>query len=141
MIQALEQMSVRDVIPADESFPATSQNILPPARNLIGSTAVLPQVIQFAPIVLSASGVTIVVGVGVVVLASVVVGKLSKECQEQWDEAIRQCVEWLSSPNPPRNMTGGHKNPKDCARGHVDERCGGNKLDWEGQGARPGRRT
>ncbi|MBK9266598.1 MAG: hypothetical protein IPM54_43275 [Polyangiaceae bacterium] len=144
MIQALEQMRVFDVLPEEgESLSSgNSQSILPHSRSLIGDTTMLlPHVYELLPIVIGGSGVTIVVGVGVVVLAAVVAGKLSKECQKQWDQAIRQCIEWLSSPNPPRGLTGGHTNAKDCARGHVDERCGGNRVDSGGREARPGRRT
>jgi hypothetical protein len=63
-IRALKEMQVVDLLPVDEPLPATSQSILPPARSLIGTTTVLPQVIRLAPVVLSVSGVTIIVSVG-----------------------------------------------------------------------------
>jgi hypothetical protein len=47
-------------------------------------------------------------------------------CKEEWEAARKQCIEWLSSPNPPRGVTGGYRNIEDCARGLVSERCGGN---------------
>jgi hypothetical protein len=50
-------------------------------------------------------------------------------CKEEWEAAREQCAEWLSSPNPPRRLTGGYSNVEDCARGHVSERCGGNPID------------
>ncbi|MBK9264666.1 MAG: hypothetical protein IPM54_33390 [Polyangiaceae bacterium] len=142
MIEALEQMSVLDVLPEDESLSSTnSESILPHSRSLIGDTTMLlPHVYELIPVVVGGSGVTIVVGVGVVVLAAAVAGHMSKECQKQWEDAREKCDELLSSPNPPRNLTGGYKNREDCARGHVDERCGGNKIDW-GRAGRPGRRT
>jgi len=49
-------------------------------------------------------------------------------CKEEWEEARKQCAEWLSTPNPPKGVTGGYRNIEDCARGLVSERCGGNPV-------------
>jgi RHS repeat-associated protein len=52
------------------------------------------------------------------------------DCEEEWDYAYKKCNEWFSQPNPSRKLTGGYTNLYDCARGHVSERCGGNRVDW-----------
>ncbi|MBK9264669.1 MAG: hypothetical protein IPM54_33405 [Polyangiaceae bacterium] len=143
MIEALEQMSVLDVLPEDESLSSTnSESILPHSRSLIGDTTMLlPHVYELIPVVVGGSGVTIVVGVGVVVLAAAVAGHMSKECQKEWKDAKQKCLDLLDSNDPPRNVTGGYLDTKECARGLVSVRCGGNRIDNEGHGARPGRRT
>jgi len=51
-------------------------------------------------------------------------------CEEEWEEARKQCAQWLSTRNPPRGVTGGYRNVEDCARGLVSERCGGNPVKW-----------
>lgn len=141
MIRALEAMPVYEIQPDDDSAPATSQRVLPHVRGLIGNTAVLPQVIRLIPIVIAApGGITIVVTVTVVIaVAAVAGGKMTKDCQKQWKEAREYCDELLATRNPSRDLTGGYTNREDCARGHVDERCGGNRVDWGDRG-RSGRR-
>lgn len=141
MVRVLENLDVRDLVPQEEVSPATSQGTLPPARSLIGNTMVLPQVIRLVPVVIAApGGITIVVGVVIIVaVAAVVGGKMSRECKKQWKDAEEYCDELLATPNPSPNLTGGYTNRNDCARGHVDERCGGNRLEWGNQG-KPGRR-
>jgi hypothetical protein len=57
-------------------------------------------------------------------------------CKEEWDHARETCIGWLTSPDPPRNASGGYKSLEDCARGLVSERCGGNPVDF----GRPKRR-
>ncbi len=146
LIQALRQIPVSELLPPDDSvlddsIPASSQRILPPGRVLLGNTAVLPQVIRLAPIVVTASGVTIVVAVVVVVAVAAVVATMSAECVAEWEKAYKYCQEIQDSNDPPHDVTGGYVNTKDCARGHVREACGGNLIDWGGKGARPGRRT
>ncbi len=146
LIQALRQMPVRDLLPPDDSvlddsIPARSQRILPPGRVLLGNTAVLPQVIRLAPIVIAApGGITIVVAV-VVVVAVVAVATMSAECVEEWDKAMKECLRQLDLNDPDHGVTGGYVNTKDCARGLVAQRFGGNRYDGGGQPARPGRRT
>jgi hypothetical protein len=141
MIDALEAMVVSDLLLQDTSLPTTSQNVLPSGRTLIGTADVLPQLIELAPIVVSASGVTIVVGVGVIVLTTAVIAHMSKECKAEWRRAKKKCRDYLDSNDPPTGVTGGYINTKDFARGLVSMRCGGNRADDGGQGARPGRRT
>jgi hypothetical protein len=142
MIEALEGMSVRDLLPPEDWSPPTSQGILPPARHLIGTAeTVIPQLIRLAPIVISASGVTIIVGVGVLVLVAAAAATMSAECAQEWKNAKDKCAELLETNNPPYGVTGGYINTKDCARGLVRVGCGGNRVDDGGQPARPGRRT
>jgi len=146
MIRAVRAMPVRDLLPPDDSLlddsvPASSQRVLPSARNLLGNTAVLPQVLRLAPVVLTASGVTIVVTVVVIVAVVAVAATMSEECQQEWRDAKDKCAELLELNDPPHDVTGGYVNTKDCARGLVRQSCGGNRYDGNGQPARPGRRT
>ena len=101
----------------------------------------LPQVIRFAPIVLTGSGVTIVVTVVVVVAVVAVVATMSAECQQEWRKAKDKCAELLEWNDPPHGVTGGYVDTRECARGLVHVDCGGNRVDEGGQPARPGRRT
>lgn len=142
MIDALEGMSVRDFLPTEDSSPAMSKNVLPSSRSLIGTAeTVLPQLIRLAPIVISASGVTIIVGVGVIVLVAAAVATMSAECVQEWEHAYEECLKQLESNDPDYGVTGGYINAKECARGLVRVGCGGNRVDDGGQPARPGRRT
>ena len=142
MVRVLENLDVRDLVPQEEVSPATSQSILPPAHSLIGNTMVLPQVIRLVPVVIAApGGITIVVGVAIIVaVATVAVGQMSAECKAEWRKAEKECRRQLDSTDPDYGVTGGYINVKDCARGLVSERCGGNRYDGDGQAARPGRR-
>lgn len=142
MTAALKALSVRNYLRPDDSLtsPPEPQSVLSSSRALLGTTALLPQAIRLAPIVITApGGITIVVAVAIVVVAVVALGKLSKECQKQWDDARKICAQWIASPDGKRGLTGGYTNVEDCARGRVDERCKGNEVDWGKQG-RPGRR-
>jgi hypothetical protein len=71
-------------------------------------------------------------------------GATPKDCDKEWEDAYRQCGKLLSSRNPPRGLTGGHRSLADCARGFVSERCGGNKVGagsgwkWKPPGATSG---
>lgn len=141
MIQALKEMPLFGVVALDESLSLSSPSHLPAAPALLGTATVLPELIHLTPIVLTASGVTMVVAVGVIVLAAVAAGEMSKECQREWIQATEKCNELLRSNNPPRGVTGGYTDPRECARGLVSMRCGGNSVDPDGQPARPGRRT
>jgi hypothetical protein len=51
------------------------------------------------------------------------------DCEREWEEAFAMCNDWLSQPNPPQGLTGGHTSVYACAKGLVSERCGGNKID------------
>ncbi len=35
----------------------------------------------------------------------------------------------LANPYPSRSLTGGYRDVENCARGHVSQRCGGNRFD------------
>lgn len=63
---------------------------------------------------------------------------LSKDerCRKEWEEAERICTELLAHPDPPRRLTGGHRNLYDCMKGFVSEECGGNPVDRGRQGKR-----
>jgi RHS repeat-associated protein len=50
------------------------------------------------------------------------------DCDKEWNEARKMCNDLLASPNPPRGITGGYKDVKNCARGLVSQRCGGNRV-------------
>lgn len=143
-IKALKELPIDDIVRRQGSVSSTSQLVSPPSRGLLGNTAALPQLIRLAPIVLTApGGITIVVGVVIVVAAVAVVGHMSPECPEEWRHAKKKCLEYLDSNDPPRGVTGGYLNTKDCARGLVHMRCGGNKHDSEDDDlpAHPGRKT
>jgi hypothetical protein len=58
-------------------------------------------------------------------------------CKEEWDDARKQCAEWLASPNPPRGPTGKYKTIEECAPGLVSERCGGNPYERDPKKQRP----
>jgi hypothetical protein len=49
-------------------------------------------------------------------------------CEEEWKEARKICLDLLSSPNPPRGLTGGYRDIEGCAKGFVSMRCGGNPV-------------
>lgn len=143
MITALKELPIEFILRRQESGPSTSQVVSPASRGLMGNAAALPQLIRLAPIVLTASGgITIVVGV-VIVAAVVAVAHMSAECQEEWRHAKKKCLEYLDSNDPPRGVTGGYLNTKDCARGLVHMRCGGNRHDSDDDDlpAHPGRKT
>ena len=53
---------------------------------------------------------------------------LPDHCKEQWDKAFDICLELFEQPNPPRSLTGGYTNLRDCARGFVSAECGGNPV-------------
>jgi hypothetical protein len=52
------------------------------------------------------------------------------DCETEWREARDLCREELQKPNPSRGITGGYSDIESCARGHVSERCGGNRISW-----------
>ena len=56
-------------------------------------------------------------------------GSYDPDCDQEWKEARELCKEELAKPNPSRGMTGGHRDVENCARGHVSQRCGGNRFD------------
>jgi RHS repeat-associated protein len=56
--------------------------------------------------------------------------KTEQDCEAEWRAAREICRELLSRPNPPRALTGGHKDIEGCAKGFVSDECGGNPIDW-----------
>jgi hypothetical protein len=58
-------------------------------------------------------------------------GGREPDCDEEWEDARRMCIEELSKGVPDTAITGGYFNVPDCARGLVSERCGGNKVEWK----------
>lgn len=141
-VRALQDLPLLGLVPLDESLEPSAQSVSPAQRALLGTTtAALPELVHLAPIVLTPSGVTIVVSVSVIVLVAAVAGQMSKECRREWEEARKLCIDMLQSNNPPRGVTGGYQTVEKCAKGLVSMRCGGNSIDPDGQPARPGRRT
>lgn len=141
MTEALKALSVRDYLRPDDSLtsPPEPQSVSSSSRALLGTTALLPQAIRLAPIVITAPGGVIIV-VAVVIVVAIAVASMSAECVEEWDKAYKECDRQLDSNDPDHGVTGGYTNRKDCARGLVGQRCGGNRYDGDGRVARPGRR-
>jgi RHS repeat-associated protein len=50
------------------------------------------------------------------------------DCAQQWADAYADCERFFKFPKAYKGLTGGYSNAYDCARGHVDERCGGNPV-------------
>ncbi|WP_263975466.1 hypothetical protein [Leptolyngbya sp. 7M] len=50
-----------------------------------------------------------------------------KGCAQEWADAYEWCFENMGKPDQ-RGGTGNYTNPKDCARGRVSARCGGNAV-------------
>ncbi|MDC0744981.1 hypothetical protein [Polyangium mundeleinium] len=107
----------------------------------------ISQLIRLVPVVVSASGVTIVVGVAVLVVAAAVSlpkerKPTKRECDKEWEEARKNCREQLKLPGRKwgRGMTGGYTDVEECARGLVSEPCKGNEVDHGNNIPRPGRR-
>src|SRR5262249_16514270 len=57
-------------------------------------------------------------------------GNYDPDGDKEREEARELCKEELLKPNPSRGITGGYRDVENCARGHVSERCGGNKVDY-----------
>lgn len=142
MMTALKELPIEFILRRQGSGPATSQIVSPASRRLLGNVAALPQLIRLAPIILTApGGVTIVVCVVIVVAAVAVVGSMSQECVKEWKSAKDKCADLLEENDPPQGVTGGFVDTKQCARGLVSQRCGGNRVDDGGLIAQPGRKT
>jgi hypothetical protein len=142
MIGALTNMTVPPFVYERVEEELASRRIPAHARGLVGQTAAEPILIILTPVVIEAAPVVIVVVIGIVVtaaIASSVSKKMSKRCEKEWDYGFKKCVELISSPNPPRRLTGGYIDTKERAKGFVSQRCGGNVVDGESQG-RPGRK-
>lgn len=55
---------------------------------------------------------------------------MDSDCEQEWDEAMEKCQDYLSSPNPPVGITGRCSSVYDCAKGLVSARCGGNAFNF-----------
>jgi hypothetical protein len=49
------------------------------------------------------------------------------KCEKQWADARDFCAKELAKPFPDMGRTGNHTDVEGCAKGYVDEPCGGNK--------------
>ena len=142
MIGALQNMVVPPFVYERVEEERASRRIPAHARGFVGQTAMEPVLIILTPVLIEAAPVVIVVVIGVVVVAAVassVSSEMSKECLDEWEWAEKKCNELLSSPNPPRGLTGGYVSTRECARGLVSEECKGNKVKKRYEG-RPGRK-
>ncbi|NUQ79656.1 MAG: hypothetical protein HUU21_39625 [Polyangiaceae bacterium] len=142
MVGALRNMTVPSFVYERAEEELATQRIPTHARGLFGQAVAEPILIILTPVVIEAAPVVIIVVIGIVVTAAIASStskRMSKECLEEWAKALADCEEMISSPNPPRGVTGSYWNPRDCARGLVSEDCKGNKVDHGNQG-RPGRR-
>jgi hypothetical protein len=142
MIGALSNMTVPPFVYERAEEERASRRIPAHARGLVGQTAAEPILIILTPVVIEAAPVVIVVIIGVVVVAAVASsadGEMKKTYEEERRWARDKCLDLFESPNPPRRLTGGYINVKDCMRGHISEKCRGNEVDWGDQG-RPGRK-
>jgi hypothetical protein len=52
------------------------------------------------------------------------------DCGAQWAEAYDICQKEFNKPNPSRQVTGGHRDLQNCAKGFVSEACGGNSYHY-----------
>ena len=53
---------------------------------------------------------------------------MTEDCVQEWADAYERCRTLLTMPNPPRSLTGGYRSLRDCAKGFVSARCGGNPV-------------
>lgn len=51
--------------------------------------------------------------------------KKEEDCNDEWNNARRECAAEFASGKPNKAMTGGYLNIEDCARTRVSELCGG----------------
>ncbi|MDI1447447.1 hypothetical protein [Polyangium sp. 6x1] len=145
MMDALRTMTDAGYSPNPDEL--ISRGGLLPSRGFLANVSVISQLIRLVPVVVSASGVTIVVGVAVLVVAAAVSlpkerKPTKEECDEEWADAERQCEEQLKIPGRKsgRGVTGGYTNQKDCEKGLVTPECGGTPVDHGSKIPQPGRR-
>jgi hypothetical protein len=141
MIDALRAMNPEFLPEISRGFPAH-------ARGVVGSVSVLPPLAELAPVVIGASGVTIVVTVALIVVIAAVAltdrDPTEEECKEEKIRATLDCKKWLAMPNPPRERIGPRMNLEDCIASNIHEACGGKKVERDKSPqydkSRPGRR-
>lgn len=147
MMDALRAMMDAGYSPNPDAL--ISRGGLLPTRGLLANVSVISELIRLVPVVVSASGVTIVVGVAVLVVAAAAVSlsrdkPTKEECDEQREHAWEECDKWLNTNNPPLGVVGRDKMMKECIEGYVHEDCGGKKVDHDKSprydNPRPGRR-
>lgn len=112
------------------------------SRRVIGTSALLPALVELAPVIITGSGVTIIVMVGILVLAAVSMSydkPTKEECDEQLEWAEDYCKKALRRRNPPLEVVGRNKDFDECVQNNIHEDCGGKKVDRE-KSPRPGRR-
>ena len=133
MIDALRRMADAGYAPDPDAL--ISRGSLLPARGVLANVSVISQLIRLVPVVVSASGVTIVVGVAVLVVAAAVSlterKPTEEECKAQKKRATADCNDWLEMPNPPRERIGPLGTLADCIASNISEACGGKKFDRE----------
>lgn len=93
LAQVLERMEVSDeMVDASRVSPATSQ-ISPQSRSLVGVVQVAGVVIALAPIVLVAGGVTILIGVSIIVAEEVAEAlRRRKKWENECEAELKKCL-------------------------------------------------
>jgi hypothetical protein len=90
MMDALRAMPP-GFMPESASPSLVSHRVPGHARGVLGSVSVLSQLVELAPVVVTGSGVTIVVVVAILVVAAAVSlandGPTKEECDEEWKKA------------------------------------------------------
>ncbi|TKD00935.1 hypothetical protein [Polyangium fumosum] len=146
MMAALRTMADAGYSPNPDDL--ISRGGLLPARGLLANVSVISELIRLVPVVVSASGVTIVVGVAVLVVAAAVSltdhWPTAEECKKLRREARDFCYEQLEKQDPPREVIGPSMTMDDCIASNLHEACGGKKVDRDKSPqydqSRPGRR-
>jgi len=86
-------------------------------------------------LIITAEGAFVWTAVGIYVLPRIIEAirrgppapTLTIGCEREWKEALETCRELIGDPDA-QNVTGGTNNVRDCDRGLVSERCGGNRI-------------
>jgi hypothetical protein len=142
MMNAL-RASPSGLVPDSASDPLISRRVPGHARGVLGSVTVLPVVVELTAVLATASGVTIIVTIGVIVVAAAAAssdaGPSEEECEEEWRQAKEKCIDWLAEQDPPPNVIGPRKTLRDCMESNVRYDCGGKKVDRT-KSPRPGMR-
>jgi len=146
MMDALRTMSSAGFSADDAELNARGR-LLPPG-GLLANVSVISQLIRLVPVLVAASGTTIVVAVSVLVVAAAVSLTHDKptqeECDEQRDWAEDYCMKELKKINPPLGVVGRRRELDDCVENNIHEDCGGKQVDREKSPrydqSRPGRR-
>ncbi len=145
MASALRTMYVPQFVMEKVSSELSSQGMSAEERGLIGQTETMDKfILTLGPIIIEAGPVAIILTlaiVGTVAMVKLADKKEQEECNKEWKDARDDCIELLNLRDPPRYVKGPYNDVENCARGLVREKCGGNRIDYGDQGARPGRKT